>query len=74
MPLHEIGTQEAQMFLGEDNKFNFEYIEFEVTLDYPGGNFQVGCWKESFRTHKSRLEIRFALINLWMIIIIGECL
>lgn len=55
MPLNEIGTQEAQMYFGEDSKISFEYIEFEVTMGYPGGNFQVGCWKESSRTHKSRL-------------------
>lgn len=62
------------MYLGEDNKINFEYIEFEVTVGYPGGKFQVGCWKESSRAHKSRLEIRFAIINLWMIIVVGEWL
>lgn len=74
MPLNETGTQEAQMYLGEDDKIHFEYVEFEVTLGYPGGNFQVHCWKENSRTLKSRLEIRFAVINLWMIIIIKESL
>lgn len=74
MPLNEIGTQEAQMYLGEDSKISFEYIEFQVTMGYPGGNCQVRCWKESSRIRKSRLEIRFAKISLWMIIVIGELL
>lgn len=38
--LNEIGTQEAQMYLVEDNKLKSQYVEFEVIMGYPDGKFQ----------------------------------